>query len=77
VQTLATPPKNPALLSMAVSLPTTFTEAAAGLGPLQSEVVLRLVDAANSSDTALASVVPEDAVYDDDASADARTASSS
>jgi len=77
VQTLATPPKNPALLSMAVSLPATFTEAAAGLGPLQSEVVLRLVDAANSSDTALASVVPEDAVYDDDAVRASAEASSS
>jgi len=61
-QTFDPPPQVPPLLSMALSLPVVFTEAAAGLGPLQKEVVLQLVDV--SDDQTVATVVPEDAVLD-------------
>ena len=65
-QTFDPPPAVPPLLSMAVSLPVVFDEAAAGLGPLQNEVVLELVDV-SSPGTPLATIVPEDAVLDDEA----------
>ena len=71
-QTFDPAPDVPPLLSMAVSLPVVFTEAAAGLGPMQKEVVLRLVDV--SDDRTVATVVPEEAVLDpqaERASADA------
>jgi signal transduction histidine kinase/CheY-like chemotaxis protein len=52
---------------MAVSLPVLMNEAALGLGPLNREVALVLVDAsAPGSGATLTTVVPEDAIFDAD-----------
>ena len=61
-QTVDPAPDVPPLLSMALSLPVVFHEAATGLGPLQNEVVLELVDV--SPARTVATVIPEDAVLD-------------
>jgi signal transduction histidine kinase/ActR/RegA family two-component response regulator len=67
-QSIDPPPAVPQLLSMAVSLPVVFDEAAAGLGPLHDEVALVLVEVASTGpETTLASIVPEDAIFDAEA----------